>query len=274
MENVILCNGKYAKTPYFLDEDNLHLYSIEEVCYYLYKNAFLLREEFFSDELFAWIADELDLPEWAAALKELREQEDGMLRSIEFLFQATGYYGQREIDTVRNVLRQSNHLTVIERRKIRADAYCKKQRYEKAIMEYEEILQETEENQVKFRAKLYHNIGVCQARMFQYERASESFLEAFQIYPNTESYVQFLMTMKLGFSQEEYLDYLAKHPESYEDSLEVESRLKRVGEEWDKIPFNESLQRLMEEQSETYYAIIRQLLKQAKEEYSKMVNKR
>ena len=39
MENVILCNGRYAVNPYFLIEENLRLYSVEELCYFLYKNS-------------------------------------------------------------------------------------------------------------------------------------------------------------------------------------------------------------------------------------------
>ena len=83
-----------------------------------------------------------------------------------------------------------------------------------------------------------------------------------------------MLALKSGLSQEDYLDFLARHPESYEDSLEAESRLKHVEEEWEEISFNESLQRLMEEKSETYYAVIFQLLKQAKDDYAKMVSKR
>ena len=36
MDNVILCNGKYAAVPYFLEEENLHIYSVEELCFYDY----------------------------------------------------------------------------------------------------------------------------------------------------------------------------------------------------------------------------------------------
>ena len=46
MSTVILCSGNYAKTPYYIAEEDLHLYSVEELCYYLYKNAFMLQEDF------------------------------------------------------------------------------------------------------------------------------------------------------------------------------------------------------------------------------------
>ena len=35
MENVILCNGRYAQNPYLLEEENLRIYSVEELCYFL-----------------------------------------------------------------------------------------------------------------------------------------------------------------------------------------------------------------------------------------------
>ena len=46
MNTVILCNGNYAKTPYYIEEEEVNLYSVEELCYYIYKNAFLLQDDF------------------------------------------------------------------------------------------------------------------------------------------------------------------------------------------------------------------------------------
>lgn len=273
MENVILCNGRYAQTPYLLEEENLNIYSIEELCYFLYKNAFLIQDDFFSDALLQWISEELLLEEWSKQLRILRDKEE-ILRCMEFLFQASGFYGEEEVKHVRSILKDSNHLSVIERKKIRADAHYKKQRYLKAAAEYEQLLKETAEDQVKFRAKLNHNLGVCAAAMFFYDKAADYFLQAFHLYPNTESYVQFLGSLKLSSSQEDYLSYLSEHPESYEDSLEVESRLTHIEQQWEKTSFGEMLQNRMDDENMTYYNVIRQLLKQAKDDYIKMVDKR
>lgn len=274
MENVILCNGRYARNPYYVEEENLRIYSVEELCYFLYKNAFLIQEDFFSEELLNWMEKELELEEWAKQLRSLKGKEEEVLRSMEFLFRASGYYGEEEAGHVRSILKDSNHLSVFERKKIRADAHYKKQRYLKAAAEYEQLLKETSEDQVKFRAKLYHNLGVCAAGMFFYEKAADYFLQAFHVYPNTESYVQFLAALKLGSSQEEYLSYLSEHPESYEDSLEVESRLTHIDEQWEKMPFNEMLQNRMDDNNATYYNVIKDLLRQAKDDYSRMIDKR
>ena len=55
MENVILCSGKYAMVPFYMGDENVNIYSVEELCYYLYKNAFLIQEDLFSEELLNWM---------------------------------------------------------------------------------------------------------------------------------------------------------------------------------------------------------------------------
>lgn len=273
MSNVILCNGNYAKTPYYVAEEDLHLFSVEELCYYLYKNAFLLTDDFFSDELLLWIREELGLPVFSDALEECRKKEDILQSSVEYLFLTTGYYGQEQVEKLRKVLNDGSRLTVQEKRKLRADAYCKRQKYALAISEYEEILKNCEEDRIKLKAKLYHNMGTAYAGMFVYGRAAEYYQKAFQVYPNTESYVQYLTALKLHNSPAEYLSYLSEHPESYEDSLEVESRLKRIEQDWERISVIDVVERVMNEEQVSYYTAVDVLLKQAKEEYTNMVNK-
>ena len=104
MSTVILCSGNYAKTPYYIAEEDLHLYSVEELCYYLYKNAFMLQEDFFGDALLSWISQELGLSQWADALKEHRGKEDVLFHSIEYLFLMTGYFGRDECEKVHRIL--------------------------------------------------------------------------------------------------------------------------------------------------------------------------
>lgn len=274
MENVILCNGSYAQTPYLLEEENLPIYSIEELCYFLYKNAFLIREDFFSDPLLDWIKNELHLEDWSIQLKNFKDKGEPILRSIEFLFQISGFYGEEQIRQVRSILQDSGKLTVLERKKLRADSYYKRRCFLKAAAEYEQLLREVPSDQVRFRAKLYHDLGVCSAAMFFFKKAAEYFKEAFHIYPNTETYVQYLAALKLGSSQEAYLEHLSKHPESYDDSLEVESRMTHIEQQWDKMSFDEMIKNRMEEEDMSYYQVIAQLLGQAKAEYMKMVDKR
>ena len=273
MSTVILCNGNYAKTPYSLITDDIRLFSVEEVCFYIYKNAFFLQEDFFCDALIEWIRTELDLPVFANELTMIRAKEDALLKSVEYLFLATGYYGKEEFEKVKSVICEGSSLSVEERRKMRADVYCRKQKYKLALSEYEDLLNLAPEADEKFAAKLHHNMGVCHAGLFAYDRAAKEFKKAFDSYPNTESYVQFLTALKLSSSQTEYLAYLADHPESYQDSLEVENRLESAKSLWNNAAREDRIARIIQEEDISSYKAIGQLLGQLKEEYMSMMNK-
>ena len=48
----------------------------------------------------------------------------------------------------------------------------------------------------------------------------------------------------------------------------------RVEQAWEKMPFNEMLQDMMDDEQATYYNMIKKLVVQAKADYIKMVDKR
>lgn len=273
METAILCNGQYAKTPYCVTCDGARLYSVEELCYYLYKNAFLMQEEFFTEELIQWLATECKLEEWSQTLTQMRMEGAQLTDMLIFLFQNTGFYDEKEIEAVKKVLNGSSHLSIYEKKKIRADAYFKRGRIAMAALQYEELLKETEFANEKFRARLYHNLGVCDALLFQYKKAAEEFKRAYRTYPNTESYVQFLAALKLGSTKEEYLAYLSDHKESYEDSLEVERRMSQIEAELSSRDLDAYLNQIADEQETSYYETIIELTRQVKDEYLNMIYK-
>ncbi|MDD6202277.1 MAG: hypothetical protein PUB13_04970 [Lachnospiraceae bacterium] len=276
MSTVILCNGRYAKTPYYVNEESLNLYSIEELCYYVFKEAYLLDERFICDELLEWIEKELELPQLAEQLGNVRGKENAMGMFAQILFSQTGYYGENEIALVNAVFKSQNNLSLQERKKTRADALLAKSKYGMASEEYEALLMETQESQVKLRAKLYHNLGVCAAGQFLYGKAADCFKKAYDTYANTESYVQFLTALKMGMDEETYLSYLSKHPESYEDSLEVESRMRQAKQDYENTPARQYLEKLEAEKENgaPFYNGIHLLTEKMKDDYRETVFRR
>ena len=51
MSNVLMCVGARSDTPYYMKHFDTQLYSIEELCYIITMNAFLLEEEDFDEDL-------------------------------------------------------------------------------------------------------------------------------------------------------------------------------------------------------------------------------
>ena len=74
MSGYILCQTKKAERPYYIENISMNIYSIEELCYYLYHNLYLADHTIFNEELCSWIRDELELPHLAAKLKQNLER--------------------------------------------------------------------------------------------------------------------------------------------------------------------------------------------------------
>ncbi len=267
--NVLLCQGRYAKTPYFASDDCKNIYCIEELCYYLYHNAYLLDDGFVKKDLAEWIDSELGLSELANDIAKVCSRHDALLRLIEILQSRIGFYSDEEWAGLIDDVGSNNELNTSERRKVRADGFLKERHYGLAMDEYDVILKQTDIREVKLRAGVYHNLGVCAAGLMMFERAAGYFERAYDTYPNAESYVDMLAAMKLYMSSDEYLAYLSDHKETYEDSLEVERRFERADSGWDMSAAGLYLKELetRKRQGKAYYDEIDSLTEEVKEQY-------
>ena len=70
MGELILCNRKETDVPYYLEQNMINIYSLEELNWYILNHAEYLDDSFVSDDLISWIAEELKDLELAGQLKE------------------------------------------------------------------------------------------------------------------------------------------------------------------------------------------------------------
>lgn len=61
MGRVLLCLGRYARNPYFVERAYVNVYSVEELCYCLIRNAYLVDEEIMDENLPDWLERECGL---------------------------------------------------------------------------------------------------------------------------------------------------------------------------------------------------------------------
>ena len=52
---LILCDGRLAEKPYKMPVTRQNIYSLEELCYYIYHNIYTITEEFFQESLADWL---------------------------------------------------------------------------------------------------------------------------------------------------------------------------------------------------------------------------
>ena len=64
MSGYILCQTEKAAVPYYIESISTNIYTLEELCYYLYHNLYLVDDTILNEGLCVWIEKELKLPFW------------------------------------------------------------------------------------------------------------------------------------------------------------------------------------------------------------------
>ena len=140
--------------------------------------------------------------------------------------------------------------------------------------EYESILCDMTDKDESLIAGIYHNLGVCAAKMFLFERAAHFFEKAYENYANTESYQEMLLALKMAMEPTEYLNYLSEHKESYEDSLEVERKIEILRLSWGEQPAYKYFREIeqLKEEGGSYYESLDRITDDVKSSYRGYVN--
>lgn len=222
---VYLCQGKTAEVPYYFERARVHIWSIEELCYFVLEQAWLLEPEVLGKELAAWVGQQCELPELGRRLLEAGKSESPVMDFVKTLFAYTGYASEKEADQVEKILRLNESAGELERARARGDYFLESGKPVLALREYEELLRELKGMEPGFLGKLYHNHGVALAQLFLFDRAQVSFERAFGLTKSRESALQFLAAKRFSLKEQEYVDFLARHPEFYEASLVLEERM-------------------------------------------------
>ena len=97
MGKPILCIGTYAKNPYHVDKIDRNVYCIEELCYLIVQNAFLLDEDSFDKELFDWIAAECCLDRLVDELRRMYAKKCSIAAMAGTILDYVGYNTKKEV---------------------------------------------------------------------------------------------------------------------------------------------------------------------------------
>ena len=205
MNKPILCIGTYAQTPFHMEKIGRNVFCIEELCYCIVQNAFLLDEESFGDDLFTWIDKECSLVKLADELRGMASKKCSVAALAGTILDYVGYNTRKKL--------------------ARADFLMRSEKFSMAFKEYEFLLENTPDIDLAIRARIEHNEGVMYARLFLFDRAAELLMKAYEDGKDEESYIQYLAALRMKMSDEEYVKFVAEDKKAYETSLELEKRM-------------------------------------------------
>lgn len=275
MSNLSICVGKYAKTPYLLERINTSVCSIEELCYVMKENLFLLDSRNMNRKLADYIDQELGLWDLSKNLYGLINTGGSISAFVATILEYVGYLETPQIKEIEILLKENANLNEFEKRKVRADYEMKNQRFMTAIGEYLEILNLIDEGDLIMQSRMLHNLGVAYACMFLFEEASEYFQLAFQKHKQEESLFQYLVCIRMQKSEEEYIAFLSNQPDYFDLSLKLEKEMAAVLNQWKATKSKITLDELTELKAKGnvigYYQKSEQILSQLKENYRESV---
>lgn len=229
MSGYILCQTKRAELPYFVENISTNIYSLEELCYYLYHNLYLIDETIMNEELCRWIQEELELPGLAAKIRsklgKFAVAEDIMYP----VFKEINYLTYEELKGLNIRLQKMNDEAPELHKKQKADALMENGMYVHAIQVYQKLLENEKLEEIRegLTESVYHNLGCAYSYLFQMEKAVECFRRAYEGSRSREALETYLIAFGVTRSPAEY-EKMAKATGAEREILEnIKAKLQK-----------------------------------------------
>ena len=148
MGSLILCHNKRARQPYEIARIHMRIYTIEELCYYICNNLYLIDYTMVNRQLCNWIDRELELPKLAERLREELRQNCTMEQFVLTILRESTIYATGDINKIQGILEHLQNLKDVERMKYKADSLQKSGEYETAILVYQSIINREWDNSI------------------------------------------------------------------------------------------------------------------------------
>lgn len=208
MSGLILCSKK-SDTPYRINDADINIYSIEELAYYLYNNAYFVDESFFDTSLTEYIDKELCLPKIAQKLNAAMAQKVNFAELVMIIVNSSMYYEESDMKHFEKELRAISSKGMLERMKARADMLLENGKLGSAKKTYVNILQNRiyKRPEQDFYADVHMGLGKIYAKLYYFKEALEEYEKAYEI-RTSEDVLQKIIYARLlyGYINDEDVD--------------------------------------------------------------------
>lgn len=183
MGSLILCHKKRAKHPYEIARVHKRIYTIEELCYYLCNNLYLVDYTIMNEQLCHWLAEELELERLSENLMDLIKNNSSVEQFVLDVLNDARIYTQVELAHIQNVLEKLRNQKEVERQKYKADSLMESGELESAILVYMSIVNGERDASVdkRFYGRVYACLAAAYGRAFLYEESAKMYEKAYKI---------------------------------------------------------------------------------------------
>ena len=272
-----LCLGALSTTPYFLSGLGVNIYSMDELCYYLCVNAYILDNDLIDVRLCDYMRDNLDMAPLAAKLRKMIKEGKTLGEMVTTILIDTKYCNDEEIARIKQVLVDNASLSFAAKRKVRGDNLLCANKYPRAIEEYQYVLSVlNKEEEPELYSSILHNVGCAYALMFLLDKAADYFKQAYEIDESRESLVLYLVCLRLTAKKEEYDRIVVKNGYDERIALEAVRIMTSARESEADTPYADAMNDILELRDSgrvsEFYAALDAVLEEWKQEYRRTMS--
>ena len=217
-----MCLGALSTTPYFLSGLGVNIYSMDELCYYLCVNAYILANDLIDVRLCDFLRDNLEMPELSNKLRKMIKEGRTLGEMVTTILVDTKYCNDEEIAKIKQILVDNASLSFAAKRKVRGDNLLCANKYPRAIEEYQYVLSVlNREEEPELYSSILHNVGCAYSMMFLLDKAGEYFKRAYETDESRESLIMYLVCLRLSAKKEEYDRIVVKN--GYDERIALEA---------------------------------------------------
>ena len=264
--------GNYAEIPYYIAQIDTSVYCVEELCFALSENTFLLDGGLLDQRLVRWLERECGLRELAARLSPLVGGRASLGAFVRAILEYAHFGTEKKRGEIEELFRLGADADMSVRRKNFADYQVEHGRFVQALAEYEKALREMPDSNHEARSQVLHNKGVALSRLFSFEEAAAHFLAAYQENPeNKEAAQHYLAALRMSLSEADYIGFIADHPEWHGKSLEVEKEMRAAQASYEESGAFRKWKETFEGRDVFYYETVSGMLEEMQKNYREMV---
>lgn len=229
MGNLVLCHDKHASHPYEISRIHCKIFTMEELCYYLCNNLYLIDYTIMNEQLCSWLEEELNMASLAEQLRDVIRLHGSVEKFVVTILKASRIYREPEMIRIQNVLERLKNQKDIERQKYKGDNLLESGEIEEAILVYQGILNQEKDESVdgKFYGRIYAGLGAAYGKLFLYQESAKMYDRAYQICEDKTLLKPYLYASSMYMSLEEYHILLTKN----EDYVEINAQMRQEMDE-------------------------------------------